>query len=67
LELSTHDVLMGRVPARTALQRVGLDQARLDAVLQATGQHFAEVEAERAVEIPRLVEAAPGLGGLTWG
>jgi DNA modification methylase len=33
----------------------------LDAVLEATGQHFAEVEAERAAELPSSVEAAPGL------
>jgi hypothetical protein len=30
----------------------------LEAVLDATGQYFAEVEAERAVAAPALVEAA---------
>jgi DNA modification methylase len=35
----------------------------LDAVLDASGQSFAEVEAERAVAAPALVEAAPRLEG----
>ena len=35
----------------------------LEAVLDATGQYFAEVEAERAVAAPALVEAAPRLEG----
>jgi hypothetical protein len=35
----------------------------LDAVLEASGQNFAEVEAERAPAAPALVEAAPRLEG----
>ena len=35
----------------------------LDAILEASGQSFAEVEAERAVAAPALVEAAPRLEG----
>jgi DNA modification methylase len=36
----------------------------LDAVLEATGQSFAEVEAERAVPSTSMVEDAPRLEGL---
>ncbi|MHC2288491.1 DNA methyltransferase [Bradyrhizobium barranii] len=35
----------------------------LDAVLEASGQNFAEVDAERAPAAPALVEAAPRLEG----